>query len=273
MADDNEIIEQLKSTLDVKPKRMKVKTLIKKFGFVRRTEENMLRLTELFRDHEILVNPTIMKLGDTWRLDLEDWIYLSLDTPQPQLPESTAEMQVIEWDGNQWLDLENLADKQLRTEKEVEMKFIIPLLFKLGFNETDRYDDMAINAATGSKPTVLHIDFALFNSELESLKNQVLLTVEAKRENRLTTQKEIIQARNQAKSYALWTGCSFCLITDGNIIEVFSLPRTHLEKETILFNCSRIELASKFSELYKIISKSVLTQFYTSQFGTVEEIT
>jgi len=266
-----EIIEELKNSLD-KPKRMKVKTLIKKFGYVRRTEEAMLRINQLFWDNGISVSPSILKLGDQWDLNLEDWVYLSGDVSS-QLPEivETSNFQLT-WNAENWLDLENLASKELRTEREVETKFIIPLLFSLGYEERDRYDDMPVSAAIGSKPTILHVDFAMFNDDLDCFNNQILLIVEAKREKLLIKQKQMVQARNQAKSYALWTGCTFCLITDGNILEVFSLPRTHLEKERILFQCTRTELKNRFQELYGIISKTALTHFYKQRFMAIDEI-
>jgi len=57
------IIEELQKSLD-KPKRMKLKTLIKKFGYVRRTEEAMLRINQLFWDNGVSVSPSILKLGE-----------------------------------------------------------------------------------------------------------------------------------------------------------------------------------------------------------------
>jgi hypothetical protein len=266
------IIEELQKSLD-KPKRMKLKTLIKKFGYVRRTEEAMLRISQLFWDNGVSVSPSILKLGEQWDLSLEDWVYLSRDiSPQPfDTPVETTNFQLT-WDAEEYLDLEKLASKELRTEKEVETKFIIPLLFNLGYEERDRYDDMPVSAAIGSKPTTLYVDFAVFNDDLESLNNQILLIVEAKRERLLVKQQQIVQARNQAKSYALWTGCTFCLITDGNLVEVFSLPRTHLEKESILFQCRRNELTERFQELYGLISKTALTRFYRQRFIAIDEI-
>jgi hypothetical protein len=50
---------------------------------------------------------------------------------------------------------------------------------------------MPVPAAHGSRATTLVIDFALFNSTNKSLRNQPLLTVEAKHESRLKKAKEI----------------------------------------------------------------------------------
>ena len=59
-------------------KRLKVKSLMKKFNLQRRTEENTTKITELLRENGIIINPSIMKLGDDWELSSEDWIYLSI---------------------------------------------------------------------------------------------------------------------------------------------------------------------------------------------------
>jgi hypothetical protein len=73
---------------------------------------------------------------------------------------------------------------------------VVPLLARLGYSEEDRYDGMPVPAAHGSRATTLVIDFALFNADLEALRNQPLLIVEAKREHRLVKTKEVTAAHN-----------------------------------------------------------------------------
>jgi hypothetical protein len=60
-----------------KPKRIKVRTLLGHFDYAKRTEENSTRITQLLSDRNILLNPSIMKLGETWQLKLDDRVYLS----------------------------------------------------------------------------------------------------------------------------------------------------------------------------------------------------
>lgn len=271
----DQIISSLKQELITSKtgnKRLKVKSLMKKFSFQRRTEENTTEITELLKKNDIIINPAIMKLGDDWELSLEDWIYLSVanDDDDEEIDENQSGVLHNDWNKDGWFD--TIIDKKLRTEKEVETKFIIPLLFRLGYSEDDRYDDMPVTASSGSKPTILKSDFALFNKNLESLKNQVLLTVEAKKETRLKKPVELEKAQNQAKSYSIWTGCSFSMITDSRILQVHKLARNHVENDKLLFSCNRTELKEKFQDLYRLISKDSLTKFYLRRQSTTEEI-
>ena len=168
------VTEILKSTLlstQTRTKKLKLKTLLNKFGFTRRTEKNTTEITELLSSYDILTNPSIMKLGNTWELSYEDWIYLSVAAGEPKTSSPlVTDSNVLpdSWNSDGWFDA--VKTKNFRTEKEVETKFIIPLLSRLGYSEDDRYDAMPVTAANGSKQTTLEIDFAVFNNEVESLK-------------------------------------------------------------------------------------------------------
>lgn len=270
-----EIAEDLIDSLSSSPtgrRRLKVKTLMKKFRFKRRTEENTTEIAELLRQCGVLISPSVMKLGDDWELSLEDWIRLSLASADVDVDTPTSAIALPgDWNADGWFDAG--AKRTLRTEKEVETKFILPLLAKLGFTEDDRYDDMPVSASNGCRPTILKVDFALFNEAYESLKGQVLLTVEAKREERLSKPVELRNARNQAKSYALWTGCYYSMVTDSRQIEVYKLARTHIEKDQLLFSCARSELKDTFGSLYATVSKQALTAYYLEKLGGADELT
>ncbi|WP_321540974.1 type I restriction enzyme HsdR N-terminal domain-containing protein [Halopseudomonas pelagia] len=148
---------------------------------------------------------------------------------------------------------------------------MIPLLTRLGYAEDDRYDGMPVPAAHGSRNTTLVIDFALFNNSDDSLKNQPLLTVEAKKEGRLLKQQELLNAHNQAKSYCLWTQCDFFLITDSKTVQLFHISRGRIDQLSPIFSCERELLSSCFGELYARASKEALTNYYLAKFSTTEE--
>ncbi|MGI9179492.1 MAG: type I restriction enzyme HsdR N-terminal domain-containing protein [Longimicrobiaceae bacterium] len=253
-------------------KRLKVRSLLRKFGYAKRSDSNTAEITQLLSGRGISINPPIVRLGNDWELSKEDWVYLSTDqqnaSPRP-VNGGSATAPPSDWNGDEWFD--RVADKALRTEKEVEIKFIVPLLTRLGYSEDDRYDGMPVPAAHGSRSTTLVIDFALFNSDLEVLRNQPLLTVEAKREQRLAKAKELLSAHNQAKSYSLWTQCDFFLVTDSRTIQVFHVARGGLDGPSPLFSCSRQQLKSRFGELYQLISKNALTRHYLAKLGATEE--
>lgn len=255
-------------------KRLKIRSLLRKFGYVKRSDSNTGLITQLLSGRGVSINPPIVRLGNSWELSTEDWVYLSLDQPSPIALSSSVDAESANvlpdgWNSDEWFD--RVADKALRTEKEVEIKFIVPLLTRLGYSEDDRYDGMPVPAAHGSRSTTLVIDFALFNSDLEVLRNQPLLTVEAKREQRLAKAQELLSAHNQAKSYSLWTQCDFFLVTDSRTIQVFHVARGGLGGPSPLFSCSRQELKSEFGELYRLVSKSALTRHYLAKLGATEE--
>lgn len=247
-------------------KRLKFRTLLAKFGHAKRSDRNTSEITQSLNAAGLALNPPIVRLGEAWEIRLDDWIYLSCEV----LNEPPTAPLHPKWNADGWFD--RIANVELRTEKEVEIKFIVPLLARLGYGDNDRYDGMPVPAAHGSKGTTLVIDFALFNSAQEVLRNQPLLTVEAKREGRLIKQRELVSAHNQAKSYCLWTQCDFFMVTDSRTVQVFHLTRGRLGELDPLFVCERNELLVRFEELYARASKEALTRYYLAKLSTKEEV-
>ena len=241
-------------------KRIKVRTLLKHFNFEKRTEENATKITELLAKRNILLNPSIMKFGDAWQLKLDDRVYLSEKAGEVRETDIENEkIEIYDYLSDKWFD--EVQNKQFRTEKEVETKFILPLLKRLGFSEDDRYDGMIVSAAHGSKSTTLEVDFALFNLENENLEGQTLLVVEAKKEDRLYKQVELDKAQKQVKSYAIWLSCHFGLITDSKNIQIIDLFPS-IKGMQVIFDCKRENLKENFPKIYKLISKDSLTKYY-----------
>ncbi len=198
-----------------------------------------------------------MKIGENWKLDLDDRVTLSHEKKKP----IKLKKESIKFDYNQDGWLNSLKEKEFRTEREVETKFIIPLLNKLGYHEDDRYDGMTFKAFNGSRPTILETDFSLFDSENELLDNQVLLVVEAKREDRLVKEVELSKAQKQTKSYAIWLSCHFGLVTDGRKLQVLDLF-PNIGGINVLFETQIFELKDNFMELYELIGKKTLVEYY-----------
>lgn len=181
------------------------------------------------------------------------------EATQPKEVVSYSYAPVDNWDADEWFD--KLQDREFRTEKEVENKFILPLLTRLGYSEDDRYDGMIVDGAEGSKKISLETDFVLFASDAEELSTQPLLIVEAKKEYRLTKQVEMEKAQRQARSYSIWTGCKFGLITDSRMIQVLDIM-PNFGSYKVLFECQRGELKDRFIELYNLIGRERLKDFY-----------
>ena len=240
-----------------KTKRIKVRTLIKKFGFLKRTEESSRKITQILTEFEIYLNPSIMKIGEIWKLSLDDRVSLSHEIKKEKKP---IEFKINpNFNDDKWFD--QLENKVFRTEREVETKFIIPLISKLNYSENDRYDGMTFTAYNGSRPTILETDCSLFDVENELLDNQVLLVIEAKRENRLVKEVELSKAQKQTKSYAIWLSCHFGLVTDGRKIQVLNLFPS-IGGMNVLFDCHISELKERFNELYNLIGKERLVDYY-----------
>jgi len=240
-----------------KPKRIKVRTLIKKFGFLKRTEESSRKITQLLAGNGIYLNPSIMKIGEVWKLTLDDRVTLSHKIKEEA--EKKEYKLNRNFNDDAWFD--KLNDRIFRTEREVETKFIIPLLYKLGYIEDDRYDGMIFKAYNGSKSTILETDFSLFDAENENLENQVLLVVEAKKEDRLVKEVELAKAQKQTKSYAIWLSCHYGLVTDARKIQVLNLFPS-IGGIVVIFECQVSELKERFEELYNLIGKQSLVEYY-----------
>lgn len=263
--DLNEIADKIAS--DVKKmkglnKSMKVKTLLGHFNYGKRTDEITAEITELLANRNIVFNPSIMKLGDSWQLTWDDRVYLSVR--EESIIDKNISLNKLseDWNKDGWFDA--VLSKKFPNEREVETKFVIPLLARLGYSEEDRFDAMEIDAFHGSKHARLVADFALFDKDSDMLSNQVLLVVEAKKENRLHKETELNNAQKQVKSYAIWLSCSFGLVTDSNKIQVLDLLAP-INNVKILFECKREDLKDRFSDLYNLISKKALVQFYESK--------
>jgi hypothetical protein len=247
-------------TANGKPKRIKVKILMGYFNYEKRTEQNATKITELLAKRKILLNPSIMKLGETWQLKFDDALYLTKRTNgKTEDSGSVTATDIYDYKNDKWFD--EIQTKNYRTEKEVENKFILPLIDRLGFNENDRYDGMIIKTCHGSKATSLEVDFALFNSDNKNLEGQTLLIVEAKKEEKLYKKIELDKAQKQVKSYAVWLSCHFGLVTDSKVIQIIDLFPS-INGMNVIFECNRETLKENFEEIYKLTSKTNLTSYY-----------
>lgn len=243
-----------------KPKQLKVKTLLSNFGYKKRTEDCALKITKLLAERNVILSPSIMKLSNSWSLKLDDRVYLLKRTNDANKAENSSEINLIyDYKNDSWFN--DILAKEFLTEKEVENKFIIPLLNRLGYEEDDRYDGMPIKANNGSRSMTLEVDFGLKDTKNKNIENQTLLIVEAKKEGKLSKSTDLENAKNQLKSYAFWSSCNFGLLTDSKLIQVIGFSQSNIGME-IIFECTREELKNNFTNLYKLISKNSLSKYH-----------
>lgn len=251
-------------------KRLKLRTLLAKFGYEKRSDSNTAEITRVLGEAGLSVNPPLVRYGDTWEISTEDWIYLSKAV---ESFESIADSRVAppsDWNADGWFD--RVVGLELRTEKEVEIKFVVPLLLRLGYTDDDRFDGMPVPAAHGVRGTTLIIDHAVFNSQLDALKGQPLMTIEAKRDGYLSKAKQIRHAHDQAKSYCFWTQCEFFMLTDGRVVQVYRVGRGRFDEITSLIEVPKESLKDGFADLYGLVSRMALTNLYLGRLSTAEEV-
>ena len=63
-----------------KTKRLKLRTLLEKFGYSKRSDSNTATITQHLSEVKLAFHPPIVRFGEHWDIDLEDWIYLSSQT-------------------------------------------------------------------------------------------------------------------------------------------------------------------------------------------------
>jgi len=93
-------------------KGLKVSTLLRKFGYQRRSDSNTAEITATLDEVGVSIVPSILRFGDEWGLSTEDWVYLSSD--EGRVPESREEEVAgsgssdhelpPEWNADGWFD-------------------------------------------------------------------------------------------------------------------------------------------------------------------------
>lgn len=252
--DVDEIIMEIKGAIENSPKKSKkllYKTLLNNFGFKAKSKERSEFLMDKFNKVGIFVSPSLLE-GNR-----DEWITLSIT--EPNVPITTIEENKekfisANFDENIQSKLDEITSKDFNTEKEVEIKFILPLISLLGYNEEDRADGYPVSIYTGVKKSVKEADFVLFNGKNRAADN-ALLVIEAK-----SIGKKLDKHIYQARSYAMWLGTPYYLVTNGDEIKVF-LFRSAISTDIEVFNAKRNDLKNLFNELYKFVSKQAIIEY------------
>lgn len=224
-----EIAKEIKHTTS-HSKWMKRRTLLKRFGYRNMTKTVAANITESLEDANVVLEINLKDCAPN------DFITLSLKPTE--VPDKLLE----------------IISKKLDTEKSVEIRFVVPLLELLGYDEEDRDDGPTVEMSMGSKKLKKEADFILYNGSGERNVNKALLVVEAKNPN--SSASVLKNAINQAKSYAMWTGTPYYMVTNGNIIRIFRY-KTGAQDEEML-QIYRKELVSMFDDLYELIGKEAI---------------
>jgi hypothetical protein len=232
-----------------KSKRILLKTLLGHYGFKTRQKHFIDTIHDNLVSLGVILSPDIRTIGR------DDWVTLSVTDPNLPLEDFSANS-ALEGDHSQGCDpwLAGIAGKHFSSEKEVEIRFVIPLLDRLGYTEDDRADGYRVEQVVGGRKAKTEADFVLFDGRNRS-KDSSLLVVEAKNFG------ENLSAHiQQARSYAIFLGTPYYLLTNGDEIRVF-LYRSPIESDVEVFKVSRRDLPETFSALFNLISKPAVVEY------------
>ncbi|WP_104992435.1 type I restriction enzyme HsdR N-terminal domain-containing protein [Deinococcus sp. NW-56] len=246
----HEAIEKIRGALEATPRksrRILLKTLLREFGFKVRSADRLTRITEGLNRAGILVAP------DLATCDREAWVTLSLVDPSlPVHPVEELRPPVPDISQDAWF--EDVQTKTFASEREVEIRFILPLLERLGYHEQDRADGFPVDIVVGVRKTRAEADFVLFDGDRREVGN-VLLVVEAKR-----TGKRLTDHVAQARSYAMFLHSPYYLLTNGDDLRVF-LYRSPIEADVEVYNSHRNALRENFADLYRLIGRAAVVDY------------
>ncbi len=243
-----------------KSKRVLLKTLLKMFGHKTRQRHWIETMDKCITEAGIFISPALVEVERDGRV--------VLSVTDPHLPvgdfsitdEEDTEGKQSNLAPDAWLATISL--KSFNSEKEVEIRFVLPLIERLGYSEEDRADGYPVEQIVGVKKTKTEADFVLFNG-LNRSKDSALMVVEAK-----NTGKKLTDHIGQARSYAMFLGTPYFLITNGDDIRVF-LYRSPIESDVEIFKSTRRDIASTFSTLFNLVSKKAIIE-YKRQKATVQ---
>lgn len=140
-------------------------------------------------------------------------------------------------------------DYDFTREKDVENKLIIPLISKLGFNETEYAPQMHI--AVGNHNTMLIPDFVLLPNDRIGCESAFAI-IEAKLT--IPDSKALNKVKNQARSYARQVLAEYSVIADKNKVYLYS-KTDDFEKEIFIATWEELNDADYFKKLRDIIGE------------------
>ena len=235
-----------------KSKRVRLKTLLKMFGHKTRQRHWIEAMDKCITEAGVLISPSLVEA------ERDEWIVLSVTDPQLPVGDFTLKDQEDTEGIDKGIDqdfwLATISLKSFNSEKEVEIRFVLPLLERLGYSEDDRTDGYPVEQIVGVKKTKTEADFVLFNG-LNRSKDSALMVVEAK-----NIGKKLTDHIGQARSYAMFLGTPYFLITNGDDIRVF-LYRSPIESDVEVFKSTRRDISSTFSTLFNLVSKKAIIEY------------
>lgn len=142
-------------------RRLKLRTLLDKFGYERRSDNNMNYITQCLNDVGLEVHPPLIRFGDTWEIGIDDSVYISFleDDIEGNVEIKAEDDSEIEINSDGWFD--SIKRTTFRSEDDVNERFVLPLLYKLGYGDADILKEKRLPNSR------LRSDFILFNKKVK----------------------------------------------------------------------------------------------------------
>ncbi|MES9996357.1 type I restriction enzyme HsdR N-terminal domain-containing protein [Desulfovibrio aminophilus] len=252
-ADNAHIAKSIRDAIEESPKKSKrvlLKTLLKMYGHKTRQRHWLEEMSDSLREAGVMIAPPLMEV------ERDGWVALSVTNPRLPVGEFIPPVR-LDAEGNDnspdlWLS--TIVSKAFNSEKEVEIRFVLPLLERLGYTEEDRADGYPVEQIVGVRKTRTEADFVLFNG-LNRSKDSALLVIEAK-----NIGKKLADNIGQARSYAMFLCTPYFMVTNGDEIRVF-LYRSPIESDVEVFKSTRHDLVSTFPVLFNLVSKQAIIEY------------
>jgi len=230
-------------------RRLRSSTFWNKFGFERRTKERIESVKNVLREKSIILNEDF-EFGAERK---NDWIVLTYVEADylPTIENNEPSDSKITFPNDAWFDLMN--NRSFKSEREVEYFFIIPLLEKLGYEESDFAIGCLLQRSKGSIRNKIEPDVVLYNGK-EHIKENTLLLIEAKKFGKVLTKDDI----GQAEDYANVLYPSYYVLTNGNEIIIYA--RRPKMSDFLRLKLLREDLKDKWVEFYKILNKKAVVE-------------
>lgn len=261
--DKKQVASSIREAIEDSPKKSKrvlLKTLLKMFGHKTRQRHWIEAIDKCITEVGVLISPSLVEV------ERDGWVVLSVTNPKLPVGDFSLKNHEDTEGYNQGIDpdswLTTISLKSFNSEKEVEIRFVLPLLERLGYSEEDRADGYPVEQIVGVRKTKTEADFVVFNG-LNRSKDSALMVVEAK-----NVGKKLTDHIGQARSYAMFLGTPYFLVTNGDDIRVF-LYRSPIESDVEVFKSTRRDISSTFSVLFNLVSKKAIIE-YKRQKATVQ---
>lgn len=142
-------------------------------------------------------------------------------------------------------------------EAAVELKFVLPLLYALGFSIDEVAAKVPVKLKEGTKRgRPFEADFVAYSSAQHD-QDTSLLVIEAKAPG-----GSLEDAQKQGESYAMALRAPALLLTDGICLQIWQLQPT-LESK-LIFECSLLDIKVQRGNLEKLIAKPALVAHATN---------